>query len=96
MKGLFYVLIAILFLWYLSHPFYKEGFNNSGGYSIDYYVITMNSEQRLNNIKDQQVKLSVPINKIDAVVGANVDIDGLVDKKNNSARICEQIKTSSR
>jgi len=81
MNGLFYILIAILFIWYLSHPFYKEGFYNGEGHPIDYYVITMNSEQRLANISDQQAKLSVPIKKIDAIVGADVDIDALVKKK---------------
>jgi len=81
MKTLFYILIAILFVWYLSHPFYKEGFYNGGGHTVDYYVITMNSEQRLANIADQQAKLAAPIQKIDAVVGADVDIDDLVAKK---------------
>lgn len=80
MKWLFYTLIAILFIWYLLRPFYKEGFYNGEGYPIDYYVITMNSEQRLSNIADQQAKLTVPIQKIDAVVGANVDIEDLVKK----------------
>jgi GR25 family glycosyltransferase involved in LPS biosynthesis len=61
----------------------KEFFTNIE--NVDFYVITMGNEDRLINIKNQIEKMNnnndtynVSINKIDAVVGKNLDLDQLI------------------
>jgi len=76
----------------IRNGYYTENFDNIGisdiGTSdIDYYVITMKNEERLQNIKVQLDKINencddsnkIRITQVDAVVGADLDLKSLVD-----------------
>jgi len=89
MYSLFYLLITILFLWYITSTYEIENFQTNNDQTIEYCVITMQKQDRLENIKKQEDKINqnVPANekinirKIDAVVGANLDLNKLVSDK---------------
>jgi GR25 family glycosyltransferase involved in LPS biosynthesis len=54
---------------------------NESKYKIDYYVITMEKPERVENIKRQEEKGHISIEKVPAVVGANIDIPALIKKE---------------
>jgi GR25 family glycosyltransferase involved in LPS biosynthesis len=77
MKILFYIFVALLFIWYLFYSGAVEGFSNN----IDYYVITLNHENRIQNIDDQQKKMKTKLQKIDGVLGTDLNLNELVEQK---------------
>lgn len=79
MKKIFYFVVVLLLIWYLFYHFSLEAFSENDKFDIDYYVITMGNKDRLLNIEKQQEKIKEKIRKIDAVVGAKLNIDELVE-----------------
>jgi GR25 family glycosyltransferase involved in LPS biosynthesis len=75
---IFFILFLILFL--LINVFKKyELFDDFKNTTINYYVITLNQESRLNNIKIQEEKLAKPINIITGINGLSLDQKSLLD-----------------
>lgn len=89
MYFLFYLFIFILFLWYITSTYEIENFEVNKNQSVEYCVITMQKQDRLENIQKQSDKINqnvsdnekINIQKIDAVVGANLDLNKLVNDK---------------
>ena len=46
---------------------------------FDYYVITLFNEDRLNNIKNQEIKNNIIINKFNAIKGIDIDQQQLIN-----------------
>ena len=79
------LLIVLLFILYKNY-IKKEKFNLIN--NIDYYVITMKNKNRIDNINKQTDIINknsngnnIFINKIDAVIGVNTDLNELVKQK---------------
>lgn len=84
---LFILFILILYLFFVNENF--EVIQN-----IDFYVITLGNEKRLENIKKQTDKLNsntdeykIHITKIDAVNGAELDLNKLAEENKIDKRI---------
>ena len=80
------IVFSILFIGWIVYSDNNENFDSK--YEIDYYVITMKSDDRLKNISDQTNIINnekipddskIVIQQIDAVVGANLNLQELVD-----------------
>ena len=90
--SIIFIIISIFVLYYLKLKLNQEGFENivelPSSYDlskIDYYVITMGQQKRLDNINKQTAKLNsmnpgdpITITKIDAVKGDDLDLVELV------------------
>ena len=84
---IFFIILFFVFLYFFM-PF-TEKFSDK--LEIDYYVITSKNEIRLKNIEEQQKKINnnkdnnnkdnIEIQKIDAVMGVNLDLNKLVVDK---------------
>ena len=71
-----WVLLFILIVLHYSSTF--ESFENADGNNIDLYVISLQHEDRLENIKKQQKKINKEIVVFDAVKGDKIDIDNMI------------------
>jgi GR25 family glycosyltransferase involved in LPS biosynthesis len=71
---LFAICIIVLYLVYSSTESIE---NMEDSIDMNYYVISMQSEERMQNIKNQQAKMSTKINVFDAINGDNVDLDNV-------------------
>jgi len=85
---------TIILLSVLLFLFFKKKVNENFENEYSSYVITLKREDRLNNIDEQQKKISVPIKKFDAINGDilelnNVELevrDGLNQNENQKRR----------
>lgn len=59
--------------------------------SINYYVITLSTRERLENIEYQKNKFNLDIKKFDGVDGNKLDLKHLINKK----RLCEKYKNNT-
>jgi len=84
-KNIILICIILIFIIILLANIYNlfntntvnEGFNNNN--NIDYYVITLKHQDRMNNIQIQNQKIpDVHIGIVDAILGDNVDMNALV------------------
>jgi len=82
-KSIAFITIFFIFIIFFYMLIEKEFFTNIE--TVNFYVITMGNEDRLQNIKNQIEKMNnnndtykVNIDKIDAVVGKNLDLDQLI------------------
>jgi len=73
------LLIFIIFIFgFLKIESMNEFFENSN--ILDFYVITLGKQERLQNIKDQEEKIKNKINIFNAVNGSKLDINDLKEK----------------
>lgn len=81
MRNLIYIFITVSLLLYFL--FYKNNvyeYMSPDDNKFDVYVITMRNKERMENIEKQQEKIEQKIEIFDAVKGANLDINELIDK----------------
>lgn len=80
--NILWIIILIIKLLGFIYFIYLKYYNATIG--IDYYVITMKSNDRLENIEKQLAKINntsskINIQQVDAVVGVNLDLKTLID-----------------
>lgn len=75
------IIAVVLFIFYLiNYSFITyDSFVNKLDVPLQFYVISLRHEDRLNNIKKQQEKLSQEVIIVDAVKGDKLDLDSLVE-----------------
>ena len=73
------ILIIYLLLTVNITIIYNENFDNSSNkHDIDYYVITLKSEDRLQNINDQVSKYNIKLNIIEGIHWKTINQDELL------------------
>jgi len=72
------LIIIVIFFAFLNMKFNTELFDNS--YNLDLYVITLGKEERIANIKNQEIKIGKKINIYNGVIGLNLDMNNLIKK----------------
>jgi hypothetical protein len=87
---LIFLMILIIMILFIFNIVYKENTELFKSNNIDYYVISIPNKDRLNNIEKQTNIINNNINnnninniiiqKIDAVIGIDTDLNDLVKK----------------